>query len=1467
MGKGKSGGEFEVNEYLMSMHVGVCVSADELKAIYIGEKTAWEGTVSSEQDINVSAPSLFGGPKKEGGVQGTVRFLPGSPNQVLPDFLAQKMGRESGADCPGFRGLTTLFFTGSGSTGVVSGGGFAGGIVAGIINSVPARLGFHWVTNNPYLKDLWIKVRRVPKGLNPALATVPRNNGSGLTQFGSGAAVVLKWWQRSYPQAGGANDRARMGVRYYGRDGEPLGDINWAPLIATPTDVWTERTLNSAIPANCFGVRVYMEMERVSGSYNDGYIDDISLSIGGSNVPVTNAGGEISGNLGWINEVGDVGQRFSNPTPRTGTAYFTGGSHALSRAYQSFTGVATGDDANPAHMIYECLTNTDWGMGGAAASIDRTSFENAASTLVFEGLGLSMLWTRQATIESFISEILDHIVATLFVNPRNGLLTLKLIRGDYNLADLRSFTPDNALMSNFQRKSWGEIINEIVVTWTNPENEQDETVTLQDNAAIAAQGGIVSDSRNYYGVRSAELAMRLAARDLRTASTPLASCDMEVSREAWDVLPGEVVKLTWPEKGLNAVPMRVGTVDYGRPGDPSINVSLLEDIFSYATTDYTTPPSTGWEDDNVVPDPMQHAKVITVPSFFAANYLPQATTGLADIEYPEVVAGVLATSPNAISYDLYGDRVQVDGAIIQESLTTNTCLGRATLTTPLAEDYTSQFVGFSNFAGRVFPGVNVFAFIGGVSEDDTETEIALISDVEGSGFTLRRGILDTIPRAWDAGTPVYFVQLNSGLTENIIRSDGETVTYKLLSRTVGGILDVDAAGTVTGTLSGRPHYPLRPANVKVNDQAFGTVDVSADTTITVTWSNRNRTLENSQVVYWDDATVPPEAGQTTTVSLLTETGVVITEWTNLSGTSHTFPKTDLGSNTRAVVRVKAVRDGFDSLQAHRITIDTTAGSGSGGEVGGGGGTGGMPSSVSWSSFDLITGTSYQPLTSVQSISTLSGSTVTAEASLSYTAIPTALRFMNAKFQYRITGTTDWQDMGTPERGSSTTIDAETSEPISGEVSFTRTLTGIPANDYDVRLVGNVSAGGVSLFSVGTASVTVTGGTPPPGSGGGSGGGGSSTAATAFMSAENLGEQTTTGTTLSNLLSTTVIAANQTPNAKYVGFFGAEFNNATNGVETKVQLTKNGVAVFPSDMLLRTNYNTEYPAIGGMFLHDAGATPADVTYALQYAPVSASTLKGRNARLSWLKLGANDASMTSYEAQTTTSTTQVDAGVLTFSPPSAGDYMVLCSFTLSNSASTATAFVQLTDGTTSGPEIALYGANSSKFTALLPLSLVGVSGAKNVSLKVRSSSGTNTITIMGITMVALRLSRFANVYSNLLSGANTGTDTTYTATATQTFTPAAAKHFSIATWNVYGGAASSTSRTQVKFTDAGTDVGVSDMALVSSTASRAIVGAAHRVADYTATSHTQTLFRAANAGASVSIGQGSGIITLSLAGLS
>ncbi len=1082
MGGKKGSAEIEVNEYLMSMHVGVATSVDSLTSIFVGEKQAWSGEAKTQSVITISKPELFGGEKKEGGVTGNVHFLPGLPTQVLPDGIAQKFGRASGADCPGFRGLTTLFFTGAGNTVM----GLAGAPYA--LNPTSfTNTGFRWVTNNPYLKDIWIGVKRAPKGLNPANAMIPRLGGNGLVQFSAGQTVVLKWWQSTYNQGALPDDEARMGIAYYNDAGDIIDEIHWATMMAPDPMVWTQRTLTTTLPNNCYSIRIYMEMQRKTGSYNDGYIDDITLTVGGEPFAITNGDGEVHNDYGWVTEIGKLGIRFTNPTPHSGTGYFTGSGNDLTRVYQSFTQASSGEDANPAHIIYECLTNRDWGMGAASTIIDVTSFEDAGVTLLLERLGLSMIWTRQTTIEAFISEVLDHIQAVLFVNPRTGLLTLKLIRADYNVSELRQINPDNADMTKFQRRGWGEITNEVVVTWTNPENEQEETVTIQDNAAIAAQGGIVSDSRNYYGVRSSALAMQLAARDLRTASTLLATCEVELDRSSWDILPGEVLKVYWPERGLYDVPMRVGPVDYGKPGDPKITASLMEDIFSFATTDYSEPPSSNWQDDDVVPTAMLNSKIITVPSFFASNYLPVTGNGIADIQYPEVVCGVLATSTNAISFDIYGDVVAVDGTVSQQSLTTANVAGFGNLIAPLNVEATSTFVGFKNLKGKVVPGQSVFMFIGASSLlHDEDMEVALITAETDNTFTIKRGVLDTVPRKWDANTGCYFLQLASKISDFKVRSESEVVTYKLLSRTVGSILDVDVAPSLTGTLNARPHLPLRPANVKVEGQMVGPIDISALTNISVTWSNRNRTLENSQVVYWDEDTVTPETGQTTKITVLNSSGAVATTYSGLTGTNYSIPVSAIPSF--ATIRVTSMRDGLESLQGFEIVVNSGTGygvqygynyggggdptPGSGGS-GGGGGTGTYPTSVSWTSFNAITSTTYAALTTTQTVSVASGKMLTATASLAYTNYTSTKRQLRIKCQVSVAGENSWSDIGESVAGSYAYLDTVEFTVEPGSLTFSQSLLGLAANDYDVRFVAISSAGGTSIAATGTASVTIS----------------------------------------------------------------------------------------------------------------------------------------------------------------------------------------------------------------------------------------------------------------------------------------------------------------------------------------------------------------------------------------------------------
>jgi len=577
-----------------------------------------------------------------------------------------------------------------------------------------------------------------------------------------------------------------------------------------------------------------------------------------------------------------------------------------------------GGEANPASIIYECLTDTDWGIGLPATDIDVPSFEYAAEVLFNENFGLSMIWVQQAKVEDFISEVLDHIQATLFLNPRTGLLTVKLIRDDYDLDTVPVLNPDNCVVTSFQRKSWGETVNEITVSWTNPTNEQEETVTLQDLGNIAIQGGIVSDTRNYYGARNPGLAMALAARDLRTASTPLAGFTIEVNRAAWDFLPGEVVKLVYPEYGIAGLALRITDINYGRPGEDIIKISALEDIFSLPISSYAAPPVSEWVDTSEAPAPTDYSVVVTLPWYFLTNALTDADLEAA--EYPEVAAGILAlpSGSDTFGYELTGEVVLPNGNSEYTSLGQRSIPGRYTLASPLVAEAQTVVSSFPAVTGSVQPAENIFLLIG---EDEATQEIVFISDFDGVNYTLERGVLDTVPMAHSAGEVVWVVDVDVSIADTTVRNDGDVVEYKLLTQTSLGKLDAGSAPVLSGTLTDRPYLPYRPADVKVEGVGFGNVNVNLPATdIEVTWANRNRTFEDNQVFHWDDATTTPESGQTVTVRLYDNSMSVLASYPGLSGTMFNLPTSAFGVETEGWVEVSSQRDGFDSLQAHRVHV-------------------------------------------------------------------------------------------------------------------------------------------------------------------------------------------------------------------------------------------------------------------------------------------------------------------------------------------------------------------------------------------------------------------------------------------------------------------------------------------------------------------------------------------------------------------
>lgn len=729
MGSKKSGSSKQkVTRYLMSIHVGICLGKiDKLLEVLYDEKLAW----SDGESLSINKPDLMGGNSKEGGLVGRMEVNLGEANGSAFQALRNRISSTFGV--PSFRGIAQVFFHGRDTGG----------------------RGFEWGCNNPYLKNLWFRVARVPTSLGTANSYIERN--------------------------------------FRGR---------------------------------------------------------------------------------------------------------------IAR------------DANPAHVIYEVLTSTRFGAEASAVrEIDTTSFKQAARTLHAEKFGISLTWSAQSTAEEFVNQVLEHVNGVLYSHPRSGKMTLKLLRDDYNRDALPEFGPDVCDLESFSRKGLGETINEIVVTWTDPENEEEKTVTLQNDASIAMQGSVSSTSKSYVGVRSERLAWELAERELKSSGAPLCSAMISVTRVGWDLVPGDVIAWTWPELGINRLPMRIMAVDYGKIGASKITLSLLEDIFSVTTGSYGTPQSPEWENPSKPPEPITDAVAFSVPSFFinAGGF-----ESLQTIQFPEEYIGIFAARPNTdtASYELL--KQGVDGAgtpgfYSQGSRipTDQTSTAAALVSEAISVVEVANFQPSADIVGG-------FARLGDGPDSHAEWCLIEAFDPAVQTMTLRRGCLDTVPRAWPAACPVRIMTSSSIIYDDDSVAAYSDVSYKLLPFTSLGRLPESAAPTLTKTVEARVTLPLRPANVRVNGVGyFGQVNAGGASIVTVTWSNRNRLVEDVVATRWDAGSAGLEAGQTTKIGISSSTGVWLgLAASGLTGTSYNLNLSAYAAagHTQVLVRVLSERDGLDCLQ-------------------------------------------------------------------------------------------------------------------------------------------------------------------------------------------------------------------------------------------------------------------------------------------------------------------------------------------------------------------------------------------------------------------------------------------------------------------------------------------------------------------------------------------------------------------------
>lgn len=870
MGKGSKPKQ-RVTRYYLSTHLGVCHGpVDAIYQIRLGDKLAWAGRVESNQTITINQPELYGGVKKEGGPIGDVDVMLGGASQLMSDGLASMLGVDKNS-APGFRGICSLFFGSDGE--------------------------FAHIMNNPNLPLPEVAVEDTPTSLGTEFAKIPK--GVARTEIVNLNSLVNV----------GASNAAGVaaGVTLTGFDPDDI------LLLTLPKgQTYTAWSL--------WGIPAYSGANTGSNNFfrvaRDGDSNDVEIF--GVSHP-TNLAGQWNG--------------YEAARAGFGSAFITGASSYTFFIFDNNSPDNSGGlsiqaqvnpliHANPAHVIYDLLTQS-WPLGAGmdASQVDVDSFTDAAETLFNEGLGISFVWTDEKAVNEIINEIIDHIDAVLYASPSTGLMTLKLIRQDYTVGSLRVVNPSNARLISFQRKT--NLTNSINVTWTDPETEADaSTPALQNEAAIKVNNGVViSDSRNYYMIRDLDLAVTLGWRALRAASYPLAAVELELDRSFWDVVPGEVLNLSWPERSITQLLVRVGAVDYGDQGNSLIKVTAIEDVFGLDDFEFTSPSGSLFVDQAEAPDLMAYQHAFTLPYYMVVNSIDSAVA--ASVADPEVFAGVLGaqTGEDTFVYNLLSEVTDGLGNTSYGLIGQQPVLARGELIAPLVQEVETTLASLPTLTTGTTPAVGSFALLGEAAEEDQELVIFSVVDPGGTGYTIQRGALDTTPKDWPAGTPIWILPDDVDWSDDTIRAATVASNWKLLSVTSEGVLDEADATVLSATLTDRPWLPTRPADVQIEATAFGVYDATGDTTsLTVDWANRNRLTEDSLVLAWDDADVTGEDSQTTTIEVLDTGGGLLTTHSGLTGTTYEVPLGSFSSEVAGIIKVSAALDGNLSLQGHEIGV-------------------------------------------------------------------------------------------------------------------------------------------------------------------------------------------------------------------------------------------------------------------------------------------------------------------------------------------------------------------------------------------------------------------------------------------------------------------------------------------------------------------------------------------------------------------
>jgi hypothetical protein len=466
---------------------------------------------------------------------------------------------------------------------------------------------------------------------------------------------------------------------------------------------------------------------------------------------------------------------------------------------------------NPMNVIYEILTDTDWGLQISTSDIDLSNFREVAETLHDEGNGFAMVVDNPMKVEDILNELQRQINGTLYFDRTNALWRVKLVRDDYDPGALLEFDENNTVeLMEYTRQTWEETTNQVRIKYSDSTKNWQQTFALaQDIANISIQGASVASEANYPGCQNAALANNLAWRDLKVLAFPLGKIQVKFNREGFSLIVGSVFKYSNARLGFSDVVWRVQEINPGNIDSQEVVVSAVQDVFSAGVGTFSDPIDSGWTGavDPAVAPATADTLVVEAP-----RQLVIRADRLQDLQ-PRVVLGARWPGGGTINFQIWS-RVATSrtgsnplgGAFSQDGATVNGFLLKGKLDSAIdaygssaTRPDNSYFIDIAEdpdeLTGLVVSGNS--SLVRNLSQviyiDGEYIGYTNLSDLGGGVVRLSglyRGLFHTAPKAHAADAEVWFPGQGSNLSQVVFPTTSyDEADFQLRSQDEEAVMD------------------------------------------------------------------------------------------------------------------------------------------------------------------------------------------------------------------------------------------------------------------------------------------------------------------------------------------------------------------------------------------------------------------------------------------------------------------------------------------------------------------------------------------------------------------------------------------------------------------------------------------------------------------------------------------------------